>query len=99
MMTTVSVQLHRVSAFELAGEYKIRLTFEDDTERLIDFEPTLYGPIFGELRDYALFKSVTLDPDFGTLVWSNGADIDPAVLYDWPNHVERIIERHKDIAQ
>lgn len=98
-MTTVSVQLQRVSGFELEGEYKIRVTFQDGLERLIDFGPILYGPIFGALRDRSLFDAVILDPDFGTLVWPNGADIEPAVLYDWPNHVERIIERHKDVEQ
>jgi hypothetical protein len=25
-----------------------------------------------------------LDPEAGTLVWSNGADFDPATLHDWP---------------
>ena len=27
-----------------------------------------------------------LDPEVKTLVWASGADFDPAVLHDWPEH-------------
>jgi len=29
------------------------------------------------------------------LVWPTGADIDPAVLHDWPSHVDAIIARRR----
>jgi hypothetical protein len=87
--------LHRVVVFALAGDYVIRVQFDDGTEQPIDFEPILYGPIFGPLRDPALFKEVRLDSDFGALVWPNGADIDPMVLYDWPAYVDGIIVRRQ----
>jgi hypothetical protein len=29
----------------------------------------------------ALFRQVTVDPQLGTIVWPNGADVDPDVLY------------------
>lgn len=98
-MTTVAIQMHRVTAFELGGDYIIRLTFDDGFERSIDLEPILHGPIFGQLRDQKLFDAVTLDSDFGALAWPNGADIDPAVLYNWPDHVERIAKRHKNTSR
>jgi hypothetical protein len=50
--------------------------FDDQTERVIDFEPILSGPVFGPLKDKVLFNQVTLD-EFGTLEWPNGADIAP----------------------
>jgi hypothetical protein len=28
-----------------------------------------------------VFRSVRVDPELGTIVWPNGADIDPDVLY------------------
>ena len=87
--------LHRVQAFTLAGDYTIRVQFDDGSEQLIDFEPLLYGPIFGMLREPSLFREVQLDEDFGTLVWPNGADIDPMVLYDWPAYIDEMITRRQ----
>lgn len=29
-----------------------------------------------------MFRGVTVDPEAGTLVWPNGADLDPDVLYE-----------------
>ena len=88
-------QIHRVTRFEIVGDYIIHLTFADKTEQVIDFEPILTGLIFGPLKDRDLFNQVILDKNFGTLEWPNGADIDPAILHDWPEHVEVIIERRK----
>jgi hypothetical protein len=88
-------ELHVVSAFESVDDYTLKLTFDDNTEQTINFEPILYGPLFEPLRDLAIFNQVKLDSDLGTLVWPTGADIDPTVLHDWPDHVEAIIERRK----
>lgn len=89
--------LHRVISFALVKDYVLDLTFEDGFERTIDFEPILIGPIFGALRDRRLFRQVALDRSFGALEWPNGADIDPAVLYDWPDHVDAIVERRQQL--
>lgn len=90
-----STQVHRVTAFEIVADYTIRLQFNDGSEQVINFEPILYGPLFGQLQDLALFNQVQLEENFGTLEWPNGADIDPTVLHDWPQHVDAIIERRK----
>jgi hypothetical protein len=86
-------QLYDVANFEIVGDYTLRLEFDDGTEQIIDFEPILLGPLFGPLCDLELFNQVRLDADLGTLVWPTGADIDPTVLHDWPQHVEAIIAR------
>lgn len=88
-------KLYDVFGFEIVGDYTLRLEFDDGAERIIDFEPILLGPIFGPLRNLDLFNQVKLDPELGTLVWPTGADIDPTVLHDWPDHIETIIERRK----
>ena len=64
------------------ARYVVALTFADGSERVIDLEPLLWGPMFEPLlRDYALFRQVTVDPDAGTIVWPNGADISPRTLF------------------
>lgn len=90
-----SSELHRVAGFEIVGDYTIWIEFDDGTEQVIDFEPILYGPVFGPLRDVTVFNQVELDKDFGTLEWPTGADIDPTVLHDWPEHVDSILERRR----
>jgi hypothetical protein len=91
--------LHRITAFEHYGNYTLHLTFDDGREQEIDFEPILHGPIFGALRDPVLFNQAQLDPDFGALVWPNGADLDPMVLYDWAAYVDGIIARRRPIKR
>ena len=36
--------------------------------------------MFEPLRDPTAFRQVTVDPELGTIVWPNGADMDPDVL-------------------
>jgi hypothetical protein len=78
--------LYRITSFERVGTYALRLCFNDGLERTIDFEPILEGELFGPLRDPAVFREVTLDPEVQTVVWPGGADFDPATLHDWPEH-------------
>lgn len=89
-------ELYDVIDFELIGGYAVRIQFDDNTEQVIDFEPVLSGPLFGQLHDPNMFGQVKLDKDIGTLIWPNGADIDPTVLHDWPLHVDAIIQRRKE---
>ena len=75
----------RVQAFEIVAPYTLRIVFDDATEQVIDFEPVLRGELYGPLRDPALFNGVALDMEVRTLVWPNGADVDPATLHEWPH--------------
>ncbi|MEK7426552.1 MAG: DUF2442 domain-containing protein [Actinomycetota bacterium] len=75
--------IHRVRRFEIVGPYTIKVEFEDGVSQTIDLLPILRGELFGPLRDRALFDCVRLDPEVHTLVWPNGADLDPATLHDW----------------
>jgi hypothetical protein len=89
-------ELFDVTGFTITADYTLRVEFSDGSEQIINLEPILYGPMFGPLRDLSLFNQVKLDPEIGTLVWPTGADIDPTVLHDWPEHVEAIIKRRKE---
>lgn len=63
-------------------DYVIWLRFQDGTCGEVDIAPSFRGPVFEPLRDFAYFKQVRVDPEIGTIVWPNGADVAPETLYD-----------------
>jgi len=72
----------RIRAVEPLKDFQVRLEFTDGTTKEIDLQRYLHGPIFEPIRtDPRMFRSVKVDSRMGTLVWDNGADIDPDVLY------------------
>ncbi len=77
-----SEELVRVKSVEVLEKFWVRLEFTDGSQKEINLEPYLHGPIFEPIRnDPAMFRSVKVDKRMGTIVWSNNADIDPDVLY------------------
>lgn len=82
--------IHRVTAVKVLEPYVLEVEFEDETHQIIDLEPILQGKLYGPLRDTELFGQVEVDAEVHTLVWPNGADFDPAVLHDWPQHAEQM---------
>ena len=64
------------------GRYVIWLRFRDNTSGEIDLEKELYGPVFEQLRDTAVFRQFQIHPEFHTLTWPNGADFAPEFLHD-----------------
>lgn len=83
--------VHRVKGCEIVGPYQLRIEFADGLIRTIDFQPILQGELYGPLRNPDLFSTVTIDREAHTLVWPNGADFDPAILHDWPDHEASMI--------
>ncbi len=72
----------RIKSVEALKDFGVRLEFTDGTQRDIDLEPYLRGPIFEPIRNNPMmFRSVKVDQHMGTIVWDNRADIDPDVLY------------------
>ena len=84
--------IYRVTSFEMIATYTLRVEFDDRTRQDIDFRPILRGQLYGPLQDEVLFNQVCIDPEVHTLVWPNGADFDPAILHDWEEHSEAMIE-------
>ena len=73
-----------VRSAEYLGGYRLRLSFADGTVRTVDLEAKLsgpVGPVFVPLQDVAFFAMVAVDPEAGTVVWPNGADLAPEVLH------------------
>lgn len=65
----------------LTGHW-LRLTFGDGAVHEVDLADLLQaGGVFGPIRDDRdVFKAVTIDREFGTIVWPGDVDLDPDVL-------------------
>ena len=73
------MSLWRIAKAEALPGLKLRLTLDDGSviERAVG--GLLRGPVFERIRnDPAEFRRVTAEA--GTVVWPNGADLDPDVL-------------------
>ena len=73
--------MERVVSVHVPRPYILEVTFTDGTRREVDVEAELWGEVFEPLRDPAYFAQVTVDPELGTVVWPNGADLAPEFLY------------------
>lgn len=73
--------MRHVISVTVPRPYILDLTFDDGTQRQVDMEGELWGPMFEPLRDPALFRQASVDPDLETVVWPNGADVSPEYLY------------------
>jgi hypothetical protein len=90
-------QLVRIQGVEALEPFRVRLQFTNGTSREIDLTVYLRGPVFEPIRsDPSVFRSVRVDQELGTIVWPNGADIDPDVLCRGlkPAWMEEEVARH-----
>lgn len=75
------------------GGHRLHLRFEDGVEGDLDLGEMIdFKGIFAALRDEMEFAKVRVYPELGTIVWPNGADLDPDVLYS------RIVGEPIDLA-
>jgi hypothetical protein len=73
-------KLVHVAEVEPLGEYRLRLRFDDGAAGELDFSGESWAGVFVPLSDPGYFATVQLDPELGTIVWPNGADIAPETL-------------------
>ena len=71
--------LHVVAVRPLGGT-ALWLRFSDGAEGEVELGPELDGPVFGPLRDPAVFAQARVDPELRTVAWPNGADLAPEFL-------------------
>ena len=70
-----------VSATALNG-FVLRLRFKDGLEGDFNVAANVgFDGVFAPLQDPEYFRRVEVNPELGTVVWPNGADLDPQVLY------------------
>ena len=73
----------RVSDVQILGDYRLELFFTDGTHGELDFRARIVGRggVFKPLQDVEFFRQVSVDREAGTVVWPNGVDFCPDVLY------------------
>ena len=73
-----------IVAADQVSDYELRLTFSDDTERVVDFEPFLRNsrnPMIREYLDPSKFANFRVE--YGDLVWDDyGLCFPTADLYE-----------------
>jgi len=74
--------LHDVVEVRPLDGYRLHLCFDDGAEGVVDVSARVrFDGVFAPLRDPEYFRRVRVDAELGTIVWPNGADLDPLVLY------------------
>lgn len=79
--------IHLIKEIVNIEPFKLTLRFNTGEIRQVDLADKLNEwatsphSKFAELKDYEVFKRVKIDTEFETLVWENGIDLCPDVLY------------------
>ncbi len=74
--------LKDIVAVKPLGAYRLQLRFEDGVVGEVDIAKLIsFTGVFAPLKESTYFHQVRVDPELGTIVWPNGADLDPDVLY------------------
>ncbi len=74
--------LRDIVSARVVGPYGLFLRFDDGVEGEVDLAREIsFAGVFEPLKDPEYFRQVRVDSDAGTVVWPNGADLDPVVLY------------------
>jgi hypothetical protein len=88
-----------VVAVEQTGPFRLHLRFDDGAEGEIDMRAYLpFEGVFEPLKDPAYFSQVRVDEGTGTIVWPNGADLDPWVLHSQVTGMPNIFD-HEEAAE
>ena len=88
-------EIHKIQLFKIVAPYTLEILFEDNNYKTINFLPVLKGEMFGPLKNLDCFNKARLDSEANTIVWPNGADFDPALLYNWEHYIAELTERAK----
>jgi hypothetical protein len=74
-----------VTDVRVLDAYRVELTFSDGLRGVVDLANRIVGRggMFGPLEDPVFFRRVAVDNELGTIVWPNGADFYPDMLYGW----------------
>jgi hypothetical protein len=74
-----------VTEVNVRDGYRLELTFSDGVRGTVDLVNRIVGRggVFAPLEDPEFFRRVAVNAELGTIVWPNGADFCPEMLYRW----------------
>lgn len=74
----------RITRVRADESFRVTLAFADGSEGVVDLSSWIAGRrgVFAALQDPAMFARVAVDREAGTIVWPNGADLDPDMLFE-----------------
>lgn len=75
------MELHEIVEAKWIKGYFVQITFSNLKRATVDLKRFLGRGIFKDLTNIEKFKRFKVDAELGTIVWPNGADIAPEVLY------------------
>jgi len=71
-----------VVSVKQTGPYRLLVRFNDGAQGELDVKAEIsFEGVFEPLNDPDFFAQVRVDEELGTIVWPNGADLDPWVLH------------------
>jgi hypothetical protein len=73
----------RIVGVRVTGPFRLALEFTDGSSGTVDLRSWIggRGGVFAPLQNHEFFARVTVDREAGTIVWPNGVDLDPDMLY------------------
>lgn len=75
-------RIPQVASARPVGSCRLRLQFDDGVEGEVDLSRMVaFDGIFEPLASPDYFARVSVNAELGTVVWPNGADLDPLVLH------------------
>ena len=86
--------LHHIKKIVDIDRLNLSLEFDSGQIRAVNFEPIFKKwsstpeSKFRELLDFSNFRRVHVHPEWETIYWDNGVDLDPNVLYDMSTPVQ-----------
>ena len=63
--------------------YRLELTFSDGVQGIVDLADRIVGRggVFALIENLQVFRQVRVERELGSIVWPNGADVCPDLLY------------------
>lgn len=81
-MPEISAVLREVVSVQPLSGHRLRLTFDDGVEGVVDVAQMVqFTGVFEPLRAPAFFDQVKVNAELGKVQWPNDADLDTDVLY------------------